>query len=321
MPVLVEASPEELALGRVVERDVERSPGKPEPAHAVGQARGREPHLREPESQADLSEHGIVGDPAVVEPELCVPARERAVERADAPLDAHPRVLAGDDEHRRAAVAASRSSVRAMQIVNAAPCAPVTKRLRPLMLQPPGTRRASVRSSDGIRACAGRRLAHRERRAQRARRERAQEALLLLVAADLGEQVHVALVRRGAVQGGRAEQAVPGLLEHRGLRADVEAEAAVRTRDGRRQEPGRRARLPAAPGGASSGGPWPVVGRARLGGHHDVAHERPHPVAQLERLRCEPRVGESTRDHGPGVGVALHARLAAAAPTAAPAAR
>jgi hypothetical protein len=39
--------------------------------------------------------------------------------------------------------------VRAMQIVNAAPSAPVMNHLRPLIDHPPSTFRASVRSIDG----------------------------------------------------------------------------------------------------------------------------------------------------------------------------
>ena len=166
----------------------------------------------------------------------------------------------------------------------------MTKRLRPLMLQPPGIRRGLGAEQRGIGACARRRLAHGERRAHRARCERAQEALLLLVASDLGEQVHVPLVGRGAVQRGRPEQAVSRLLEHCGLRADVESETPVRARNGRCQQSGR-------PGGRLQLLPDVVrrsvsrVGRALLGGDHDVAHECADTVAKLERLGCEPRVG------------------------------
>ena len=103
--LLVEAPSEELALGRVVEGHVERAAREAEPPHAVGQARRRQSHLCQPEAEPDLSQHGIVADAAVVEHELCVPAGERAVDGADEPLDAHPRVRLRHDEHRRAAVA------------------------------------------------------------------------------------------------------------------------------------------------------------------------------------------------------------------------
>ena len=243
--LLVERRAEELALGGVVERDIERAPRKSEPAHAVRQPRRRKARLREAEAETDLAEHGIVGHPAVVEHELGVPAGERAVDRRDAPLDAHAGFAPSTMNIDAPRSPASSSSVRAMQITKAAPSAPVTKRLRPLMLQPPA--RAGPRcAAPRIRARSRRWLAHRERRARAARRERPQQALALLVAADDLEQVHVALVGGRAVQRGRPEQAVAGLLEHGGLRAHVEAETAVAPRDGRRQEARARVRPPAA---------------------------------------------------------------------------
>ena len=103
--LLVEAPSEQLAPGRVVEGHVERAAREAEPPHAVGQARRREAHLRQPEAEPDLSQDGIVADAAVVEHDLGVPTRERAVDGADEPLDAHTRVRLRHDEHRRAAVA------------------------------------------------------------------------------------------------------------------------------------------------------------------------------------------------------------------------
>ena len=288
--LLVEAPTEELALGCVVEGHVERSACEAEPPHAVGQPRRSQPRLRQPESQPDLAEHGIVRDAAVVEHELCVPACERAVDGADEPLDAHPRVLSRHDEHRRAAIAdeagvgpghadRERGTAGTCHEALAAADAPASRNPRGL--------RAKQR---GVRACAGRRLAHGERRAHRARGERAQEALLLLVAADLGEQVHVPLVRCGAVQGEWPEQAVPGLLEYRRLRAHVESQTPVRTRHRRGQQTGRaRGCLQLLADVVRR--PVSGVGRTPLGGHHDVAHEGADAVAKLERLGCEPRVG------------------------------
>ena len=72
---------ERLALARSVERDVVRAAGEAEPAHAVRQARGSEPDLGVAVAFADLTEHGVVADPAVLEYDLAVSAGKAAIHR------------------------------------------------------------------------------------------------------------------------------------------------------------------------------------------------------------------------------------------------
>ena len=67
----------------------------------------------------------------------------------------------------------------------------------------------------GIGAGAGMRLGHHEGRAHLALDDRAQPFFLLLRRADLGEQVHVAVVGRHAIDGERAEDRARGLLVDR----------------------------------------------------------------------------------------------------------
>ena len=169
------------------------------------------------------------------------------------------------------------SAVRAMQMKKAQPCAPVIRCLRPSMTQSEPSRRAVVSSIAGSEPGAGRRLGHGERRAHLARGQRPQVALLLLRTRDRLEQMHVALVRRRAVERERAEQAVARLLEHERLAAHVEPEPA----EGRADVRGEQA------GGARCGlqlrtqrgcGAVPVALVARLGRNHDVAHERAHAL-------------------------------------------
>ena len=172
------------------------------------------------------------------------------------------------------------SAVRAMQIEKALPTAPVIRCLRPSMTQSPPSRRAVVSSIVGSEPApgAGSVIANAERTSPRC--QRPQVALLLLGARDRLEQVHVALVRRRAVERQRAEQAVAGLLEHGGLPAHVEPEPAERRSDVRSQQPG----------GAGRGLQFlaqrrvrAVLGAhvARLGRDHDLAHERAHALGDL----------------------------------------
>src|SRR6185436_12946927 len=73
---------------------------------------------------------------------------------------------------------------------------------------------------------AGGRPGHSEAGADRAGRQRLQVLLLLLGRRDVLQQVHVALVWSGAVEGERSEQAGPGLLEGDGDAAPVQPKSA-----------------------------------------------------------------------------------------------
>ena len=80
------------------------------------------------------------------------------------------------------------------------------------------------------------RLGHGEAGADRALDQRAQVPLLLRLGRHDVQQVHVALVGRGAVERDRAEQAAPRLLEDDGHLAHAEPQPAPLPRDMRRVE-------------------------------------------------------------------------------------
>ena len=134
--------------------------------------------------------------------------------------------------------------VRAMQIVYAAPSAPVMNHFRPLTSQPPGVGVAVVARAAGSEPAPGRRLGHREARPHRAlRRAAAGSAPSAPRRRDRLEQVHVALVGRRDVEGERAEQRPARLLEDHGPAAHVQAVSAVLLGDVRREHPGLARRL------------------------------------------------------------------------------
>ena len=132
---------------------------------------------------------------------------------------------------------------RAMTIAKPAPSAPRDQVLvagdPPAAVDPPGHRPQRGR----IRAGAGRRLGHGEAGADVAGGERAQVPLVLGGRADLVQQVHVALVRGGAVHRQRAEQAGAGLFEQHGDVVEREPAAAELLRQLRRPDVGRAGRL------------------------------------------------------------------------------
>ena len=226
-------------------------------------------------------------------------AGERAVDRLDAPLDAHARVRAVHDEHRRAAIAGELVVGARHADHERGPVRARDEALAPV--DAPAAGHAPSLGAERRRVGAGprRRLAHREGRAHAAVRERAQQALLLLVAADDLEQVHVALVGRRAVQRRRAEQAVAGLLEHRGLRPCVSRSRHRRERQ--RSGSGRPAcralaALQLVPQRSEPHGPCRSSGACVSAGRTaEVAHER--AVTQLVRLWRQPRVGRARGCH------------------------
>ena len=128
--------------------------------------------------------------------------------------------------------------MRAMQMLNPAPCAPLMNHLRPSMRQPSPSLAAMVESMAGSEPAPGRRLGHREAGPDLTRRKRPKVLLLLLLAGDHLEQVHVALIRGGAVQGQWPEQRVPGRLEDDRLSPNVQPTAAPLLRHVRREQSG-----------------------------------------------------------------------------------
>ena len=87
-----------LALRDVVGGDVERAPREAEPAHAVREARGAEPDLRDLEAVAHVHQPVLVGDLEPVELELAMPAVLLRAHDRDAPHDAPARLVAVEQE-------------------------------------------------------------------------------------------------------------------------------------------------------------------------------------------------------------------------------
>ena len=210
--------------------------------------------------------------------------------------------------------------VRAMQIVYAAPSAPVMNHLRPLTSQPPVGGRGGGRQRGRVGAGARGGLGHREAGPDLAQGERTQVALLLLGGRDGVEQVHVALVGSGDVERERAEQRPARLLEDHGAAAHVEPVPAVLLGDVRREDAGvargllqvgaqllatggHHAREPLLLGcddGADERrGPRRQLGDVRVGGQVD----RTEPFrGQLSRVSARARARSAMRDHLPAAG-------------------
>ena len=194
---------EGLAAAGIVGGDLLRADAGAQPAHAVRQARGAEADLRIFEAFAGLAEHLAGGDAQIVDGQRRVAAGHRAVDGVGNVVDADRRIGQIDQEH-----AGALRSALAMTMPTAAPLKPVMKVLRPLITQWLPSGRHVVFIIDGIGAGAALvpRLGHEEGRARAAFDQRPEEALLQLGAADLAEQVHVALVGRIGVAGERAER-------------------------------------------------------------------------------------------------------------------
>ena len=173
------------------------------------------------------------------------------------------------------------SPVRAMQIANAAPSAPVMNHLRPEIDQPSSTFVAVVASMAGSEPAPGA-VGHREARADRACRERGEVAGALLFGGYHRQHVHVALVRRGAVERLRPEEAVSRLFEHGRLAACVQAQPTERHAHVRGKEPcDTRCVLQLRPQAVIQA-VFGVV--SLLGRDHGRLDEGGHPVAQLGDL-------------------------------------
>ena len=170
--------------------------------------------------------------------------------------------------------------VRAMQIVYAAPSAPVMNHLRPLTRQPPDVARGRGRQRGRVGAGARGGLGHREARPHRPLGQRPQVALLLLGRRDRLEQVHVALVGGGDVEGERAEQRPARLLEDDGPSAHVEALPAVLRCDVRREDAGVAGVL-LQPGAQLLPAGGDHATEPLLLGDDDSADERRGPCGQL----------------------------------------
>ncbi len=211
-----------------------RTPRRAEPAHAVGQARRRQAHLRVLEALADLAQHVGRGYAQLLEPDDAVPAGKARVEAAHRPLDDDAGRVHVGQEHRRAGIFGVRHDDRECGAFGAGdePLASVDHEMIAVTRRGRGEhRRIGPRSRRG--------LGHAEARADRRRRERTQPPLLLRRRCHRFQQVHVPLVGRRHVQRDRAERRVAGFLERHRAPDVRQRESAVFARDVRREQPGR----------------------------------------------------------------------------------
>src|ERR1700744_5136149 len=83
------------------------APGRPEPAHAMGQACGPKADLRIAEALADLTEDAIRCDTDPIERDLRVTTGRIRIDRLQHPLDAKTGRVDVDKEHSRSDILAT----------------------------------------------------------------------------------------------------------------------------------------------------------------------------------------------------------------------
>ena len=143
---------ERLPPPRVFDGDRVAAARRAEPAHAMGQARRPEPHLRIAKAFADLPQDAIATHANVVEFDLGVTAGRIAVHRLEDALDRKPGASMSTKNIVAPRSAPVASRVRAITMLMLAPGAPVISHLRPLMTNSSPTRaRWFSSASDRIR--------------------------------------------------------------------------------------------------------------------------------------------------------------------------
>jgi len=100
--VLAQGLAEGGAAPRIIGGDVVRPPGRAKPAHAMRQARRREPRLSVAEPLPHLAEHRGLRHPQPVEPDHRMAAGHVLVEGIEHPLDVNARRVHRREEHRGA---------------------------------------------------------------------------------------------------------------------------------------------------------------------------------------------------------------------------
>ncbi len=272
-----------------------RPAGGAEPAHAVrhaGWKRGQT--LGVLEALAHLAEHGVRADHALLEDDFAVTAGERVVEASDPSHHPHAGVGGLDQEHRRpTADLASPCPVPGTSCpVSAIPGhadeerRPGSTRDEPLpAVDHPRVAVGPSRGEQGrgVAAGPGGGLRHGEGRPGLAPDQRSQEPLPLLGRGHHLEEVHVALVGGGAVEGEGTEGAVAGRLENGRAPAQIESETSPGGASGRREQ----APLPGLGLGSRGGGPRRGRGRrgprARVAAPHRRRSRPPGPGCRPPR--------------------------------------
>ncbi|MNK62037.1 hypothetical protein D3C87_812050 [compost metagenome] len=231
--VLHQRMAEGLAAAGVVGGELVHAARGAEPAHAVREARGRQPHLRVAKALADGAQHVGGRHAQAVEAHHAVAAGEAAVECVDLPFDHDLGLVHVGQEHGRRPVFHARHDDREARAGGAGdePLAPGDHVV------------VAVAHGHGLHhrrvgAGAGRRLGHAEARAHVAVDERLQPARLLRRRGHHLHQVHVAFVGRVDVERHRTERRVARLLEHDGLVDMRQAQPTVFLRRMRREQAG-----------------------------------------------------------------------------------
>jgi len=193
---------ERLALQRAPAQQLQRALRGPDRAHAVVDAAGPEPRLGDHEAVALARDEVGGGDADVLEQQLGVPLRVHVAEHGQVAQDRQPGRVARDEDHRLLLV---RGPVRIRLAHDDEDPAALAHR-------PGGPPLAAVEDVlvalaldaqlDVARVGGGHvGLGHRERGADLAVEQRLQPLRLLLRRPELGEDLHVARVRRRAVDG------------------------------------------------------------------------------------------------------------------------
>ena len=222
------------ALSDVGLRDLHRALGQPEPAHAVGEPRGPEPDLGDPQSVADLHQHVLVGHFEPLEDQFAVSAVLLRPHDGNAAQDAPARLVTVIEEGGEATPRVLRRARHQDEVIGDAgpgdePLVAVNDPAIAFLLRV-GADHA------GIGAAPRRGLSHGERGAHPALDDGLEPFVLLRWRSHPGEQVHIAVVGRRAIEGKRTEDRAIGLLVHRGPGHDRQPHAAVLFRRLRRPQ-------------------------------------------------------------------------------------
>ena len=221
---VLELAAEALALPDVVGRDAERPLGHAQPAHAMGETCGAQADLRDLEPVADIQQPVFVGDLQPVETQLAMAAVFLRAHDRDPSDDFPARLVAVEEEGRQPLAGIVRCPRHQDEVLGDAGPGdePLAATDQPAVA--PGL--GIGLHGRGVGAGPRRRLGHGERRPDRAVDDGLQPAGLLRFGADLFQQDHVAVVRRGTVEDDRAEDRVAHLLVAARHAGNVQAAAA-----------------------------------------------------------------------------------------------
>ena len=201
----------------------------------MGEARRPEPDLGDAQSVADLHQHVLVGHFEPFEGEFAVAAMLLRPHDRDAAQDAPAGLVAVEEERGEPAARIVRGAREQNEMVGDARAGD-----EPLVaVDHPGVALLLRAGADhaGIGAAAGRGLGHGEGGAHLAVDDGSQPFVLLRTVSHQREQIHIAVVGRGAVERERPEDRTIRFLVHRGPADDRQRHPAIGLRRLRRPQP------------------------------------------------------------------------------------